>query len=473
MVQFYGRNNLYFVESAPQQASDADALSPFTGRFFCLCYNNRAKFDRGDVEVVPISLPFLEGWSNVGDRSNYPTVVMSVARNRLRPLDPPLVRKHCGSNVVAGEYLLALMCFADWDNYSASTFVWPWNIVALFTDASATNNLCRRAVLHPLRASPHGKSYLSKVILFLLCANHLGILDSFDEELFSSRGECSQEVVHLLTQLSAISVNDDENCVQRTASRVGADYQAALPALQSFEKEDSVSESTYRCYSYRECQASKFDDKLMVKYLGSVQDIRERYLSPGHLVEIPRAVEAAAAHIKKYSAEPMKSCEPKYFDHAALNLGLLELRCVQQKSVTVFGFVKESKVDSTVTESSMKSIDESCESPSSAKTGSDEEICSEDELSDSSASMVIVKLETHEVKVPSKLCRSFLLPVDHALDILYSSQFDLDLALQRVRQVQEELSASIDDTVDGWTTDCFCAKEVAAFYLAFQRYLVN
>ena len=462
------------MDGVSQQQSSSSGAT-FSGRFFCLCYTNRSKIDHGDVEVIPIGLP-----SDDADGSlNYccPSVVVSVARSRPRPLDPPLVRKHFGRNVLAGEYLLALLCFADWDNFSVASFVWPSNIVALFMDDTATNDLCREAVAHPLSTSPYGQSCLSKVILFHLCANHLGIFDSFDKKSFFSRGESTQEIAHLLSQLSAIRVNSDENCVQRTASRVGADYQATLPVLQELQnqEEDGIHESSSRCYSYRECNAKKFEDKLMVQYLGSVQELRERFLSPGHLVEIPISVGETAAHVEKYSQEPIKGYAPKHFDSFALNNALVELRCLKKKSVTAFGFVKECRpavitAHCDTDSDSLKSMEEGTwDNPMSVTAVVDEDDCSDDDEWSESISL-LVKLENGNVKVPFKLCRSFLLPVDQALDILYATQFDLKLALKRVRKVLRALTTSADDTIDSWTADCFCAKEIDAFYLAFQRY---
>ena len=415
-------------------------------KIFCLCYNNRTRSDGlgSDVEVMPVCLPSLE-WTSGQDQ--YRKSMVRVARSRLVPLDPPLVKKHCGDNTLARDYLLALMCFADWDDFSASTFVWPASMVAMFSDPAATNALCRRAMEHPLSKTPYGKKHRSKVILFVLCSERLGIAEDFIESDFQNL-RSTPEICHLLSQLSSICVDKEENCVQRTSSRVGDDYQVDVPPFECPPSRKTVAFTiTNRCYSGKE--SSKVSDSEIRAYLGSVQALKEKNLTAGHLVEFPTAVEDACLAYEQFRKQfPADHYSPRHCQILSLNRGLADMRRVKKKG-TSFGFVEKCSIFTP----DIEAEDDAPTAESSFKL-----------------EMVDIKAELRDYQVPLRLCRILFMPMDQALQILYENRFDISSALLRVSEELSSLNQRLSNPNSEWISGFLLESEIKPFFAALQRY---
>lgn len=394
---------------APPHELDGATLSKshssktYRGHFFCLCYSSRQRSDRSYyIDVIPIAVPDdnhnalpLEKESNL----------LTVCRARMMPLDPPLIHRHCGKDFLTRDYLLSLLCFADWDNYSAASYIWPKKIHSLFTSRQKNRELCEKAVNHPFRYSKQGRSSRSKIFLFVLCCEHIGL-----SSRISPAGVCCEETLVLLSQLSTMCVDEDENHVLRTASRIGKDYQVILPPMLLTPTEEDSQQPSSKCYSYLQVPP-RFTDSNFQMYFKYVQKLREKNLQAGQLIEAPispKDFEDVIGQETSLTSQNLAICFSRF-------------RSEHRKHTSHF-VVRE-------VSHALKNDVINLQPSTSIATSSNSTSASNAHNPPRSGIILHLIGEVGDIDVPIEYCRTLSLPFDEALKILYNCSFDVATAV--------------------------------------------
>eukprot|EP01034_Spumella_vulgaris_P021631 gene21631-27670_t len=278
------RNNLYWVmeDTSPDSGGeDIKTLKVARLGFPCLWYGGGDEVVMSTVvEVQRLSLPECYLLSPSPEYWRKDEQLLSVERIKLLPLDEDLVMRVCREayQPVVTHYLVALLLFAEWADSFRDSFIWPEFFVKLFTTDDEVVTLCSRASDHIFNQSEIGRDEPYWVFLFLLAAQHIGVLDQLDVEEYAASGVCTDDLTQLMKELSILRLGDP---AVRSCSRVGAEYQAE-EVLQSASVDEENGESL-RAF----VPVSETDSARLTEFLVNVQLLRERYLTVGQLIEAP------------------------------------------------------------------------------------------------------------------------------------------------------------------------------------------
>jgi hypothetical protein len=251
------------------------------------------------ITVQRLSLPvsyLLEGSSTEGHWREDEQVI-NIERGKLLPLDEDLVERivNATHRPAIANYLTALLLFSDWADSNRDSFVWPQFVYDIFTSDEEVVAFCDRASEHPLNRTEIGRSEQCCVFLFLLAAQHIGVLDQLDLKEYEASGECSGDLTQLMKEICLLREGDP---AVRSCSRVAAEYQASLPSEAGGGESQSGDgdsgriscDSSLRAFAPPlDCSEKNAADE--ASYLGRVQLLRERHLVLGQLVEAPLVLE--------------------------------------------------------------------------------------------------------------------------------------------------------------------------------------
>lgn len=253
------------------------------------------------------------------------TRMVHVRRSALQPLDDDLVRTKYSTrheSDVVRHYMIALVQFAEWDYPQRESYVWPEFALRLMTDPNARDEFLDTAVRHPLNT---GARPLSEVILFLLCAEHIGGLEEWDDAAFLQRGQAADSVVYLLESLNEFRTTEEAmyrpfcrvaDCFQVDPSHYAvatpaptATAAAAAPLPSSSIVIDLCSDSGSTTAEELERSAPDLGAKpafvpssegRINAYLGEVELLRQQYVRPHQVVEAPLDVDVFVRNLEGF-----------------------------------------------------------------------------------------------------------------------------------------------------------------------------
>jgi hypothetical protein len=128
------RNNLYWVS-----------------RHECMClWYGVIEKNSQFVTVLPIGTTTdLSGHEITTAKDGDKTLeVLQVKRSRLIPLDDEVLHSSC-TNDMLRDFGLALLIFADWDDYARDSYVWPEFINRLMGSRHGLESWFKMSVMHP------------------------------------------------------------------------------------------------------------------------------------------------------------------------------------------------------------------------------------------------------------------------------------------------------------------------------------
>jgi hypothetical protein len=239
--------------------------------------------------------------------------MVHVRRSALQPLDVDLVKAKYSAEQegdVHRNFLIALVQFAEWDYPQRESYLWPDFVLHLMTDAAAREDYLTVAVQHPLNT---GARPLSEVLLFLLCAEHIGVLEEWDDAAFLERREAADSILYLLESLDEFRTTDEE--VYRPFCRVADCFQvdpaqyASGPVVAEAPTGSSSVTAIDLCSdtasSAAETAAAGVSEPSLVfepsvaedlakieTFFGEVELLRQEHLRVNQVIEAPLNVEA-------------------------------------------------------------------------------------------------------------------------------------------------------------------------------------
>ena len=226
-----------------------------------------------------------------------PNMLRRARRSDLTPLDEDVVNAKYAHNPEQDHFrhfLLALLAFPEWDYPQRDSYVWPAFVLPLMRKPAAVEHYLRAVQNHPLN---NGVRPFYDVILFLLCAEHTGVLDEWDDEWFAQGHGCTDSVQYLLESISEFRNTNEE--VYRFSCRVAECYQAKpLPKC----KKDTTTESAPAAYLPHKVPDQEFED-----YLSQVQALRETHLRTNQLIEAPLNVDLFEREWELFKASKAKT----------------------------------------------------------------------------------------------------------------------------------------------------------------------
>jgi hypothetical protein len=251
------RNNLYWVK---------DKLLP------CLWYGNSTTSPDDIVDVLPIKV------HDQHENTKLPktTSLLKVKRKNLIPLEPEILRKQC-SNEDTKQFSLALIDFAEYDDYSRDSYLWPEFIVSLLESPRACHAWIADA--RSLKVAPQFNEE-SKLFLFYLSAKLMG---EYDDDIMQEKEEDNNNdnLKYLFDMIYSLVDNTSKD-FKRSSSRYGEEYQAALPTLDPQQNEEENQSLAFI--------ADKLSDEILDEYLKVVHALRMRHVACGHIIEAPPAI---------------------------------------------------------------------------------------------------------------------------------------------------------------------------------------
>lgn len=234
-------------------------------------------------------------------------------RADLTPLDDELVNaKYAeeGEDNLHRHFLIALLEFAEWDYPQRDSYIWPDFVVGLMQSPELQMEYLRTARQHPLN---NGARPLSDVILFLLCAEHSGLLDEWDDERFLAEAVCTDSLCSLLENIIDFKRTGEEifrsvcrvaDCFQTDMTSLGGDASTASDGvidLTHCQTSTVESEGTGEAPAYTP-EASKGKETVMEAYLEDVQRLREKHLRVNQLIEAPLDLDAFVREWTEFTA---------------------------------------------------------------------------------------------------------------------------------------------------------------------------
>lgn len=250
------RNNLYWIK---------DKLLP------CLWYGNSTTNPDDMVDVLPIKV--YDSSENI--KLPKTTALLKVKRRNLIPLEPELLRKQC-TNEDAKQFSLALLDFAEYDDYSRDSYLWPGFIVTLLENPRACQSWIADA--RSLKVASQFKED-SKLFLYYLSAKLMG---EYDDPMQEGEEEDNDNLKYLLNMTNSLVDNTSKD-FKRSSSRYGEEYQALLPSLDERSDDDENPSSIAFI-------ADKVSDDVLDEYMKVVHALRIRHVSCGHIIEAPPAI---------------------------------------------------------------------------------------------------------------------------------------------------------------------------------------
>jgi len=218
-------------------------------------------------------------------------------RCQLQPLDSEVLKQLKPS--VENQFIAALLDFSEWDDYNRDTYLWPESISKLLMDKVLLQRFFDKAEHHILRLS--GRP-LTDVFLFLLLAERLGYIEYFDDYVdeYVLNGQCTMEVSQLFEYIK--SIKEDLTSTTRRSCRVGDDYQAAVE--ESSELSQTIIDSRRLLVTPVDVSLPDecFSRDAVDSFLGSVQLLRERYVSVDQLIEAPHDIDLFRSRLTSYQA---------------------------------------------------------------------------------------------------------------------------------------------------------------------------
>ncbi len=220
---------------------------------------------------------------DIGSCTNPPAgVAHVVSRCRLIPLDDRVITRYC-SPCIFKDFLLALQDFAEWDDALRDSYQWPQFIVNMIKSGFET--WVEKALDHPV--SHYFGQLRAKLLLFCLCASHVGIQDEYVFKSNSTSGEidASSQFICLLGDVMELERNVTESCeITRAESRIGCNYQVdALICEDSFGKPNFASSSGTEPVFIPGC----ISDIKLEYYLAESKSRCQKYAVVGDVVEAP------------------------------------------------------------------------------------------------------------------------------------------------------------------------------------------
>ena len=221
--------------------------------------------------------------------------LVPVLRNSLLPLDEERTNNKYINGVKTYDlyrsFMIALVQFAEWDYPERDSYLWPDFILPIMKSSITREKFFHTAVEHPLNTNNYRQ--LSDIMLFLLCAQHSGLLEEWNDNAFNSSiglPQCSDNIAELLKSIDVFKASKEK--VFRPFCRAGEAYQVSPtslpnccttppPQLQQQHKGDSKHSIDF---SAKEIKKLGID---LDSYLGEVHLLREKSLVPGQLNEAP------------------------------------------------------------------------------------------------------------------------------------------------------------------------------------------
>ena len=223
--------------------------------------------------------------------------LVPVLRNSLLPLDEERTNNKYINGVKTYDLyrslMIALVQFAEWDYPERDSYLWPDFILPIMKSSVTREKFFHTAVEHPLNINNYRQ--LSDIMLFLLCAQHSGLLEEWNDNAFnSSTGlpQCSDNIAELLMSIDVFKASKEK--VFRPFCRAGEAYQVSptsipnccttpLPQQQLQQQHKGDSKHSID-FSAKEIKKLGID---IDSYLGEVHLLREKTLVPGQLIEAP------------------------------------------------------------------------------------------------------------------------------------------------------------------------------------------
>ena len=225
-----------------------------------------------------------------------------VRRGDLTPLDEDLIDAkyaHLPESDPYRHFLLAMLSFPEWDYPQQNSYIWPDFALGVMQNLAAQEVYIRTALTHPLN---NGARPFADVILFLLCAEHTGVLDEWDDDLYTQHQQCTDGVQFLLESISAFRATDED--IFRATCRVADCFQAtSVPALRDQRDPSDLAEET-AVHSAEMISADRLEE-----YLSQVQALRETYLRINQLVEAPLNPDQFGREWEAYRKKCARACQ--------------------------------------------------------------------------------------------------------------------------------------------------------------------
>ena len=260
----------------------------------CLWYGGTAKHN-SIIKVQPIgqAVDPDEGESSAAaeGKKNYDSLsdLISVKRSALVPLDEEILYSRC-KNTTHRDFGLALLLFAEWDDYARDSYVWPDFISRLIGSRNGLECWFKMSNMHPLANRAGTQENRVKYYFFLLCAEHRGITGEYMATDRFIRGErvdsCSLEVLDLITHISRQKLG---TCDTRSTSRSGKQYQAVITSKISKDGARQDVNPDASSGSLPIWQPDQLTEDSVQKFLTAVMAERLASVRVGQLLEAPTA----------------------------------------------------------------------------------------------------------------------------------------------------------------------------------------
>jgi len=207
------------------------------------------------VTVLPIGMP-LEAAAAAKSSSSSNPEELEVKRSLLLPLDEEVLHSRCSDSLLR-DFGLALVLFAEWDDYARDSYVWPEFIARVMGSKVSLDCWFKMSSMHPLANRSGTQESRVHFFFFLLCAEQRGLNGEYMATDRFVRGErqdsCSREVLDLVTRISELA-SSHSGLATRNTSRAGKQYQAGMGMsklskdggrLQPADGEDSGSDPVW------------------------------------------------------------------------------------------------------------------------------------------------------------------------------------------------------------------------------------
>jgi hypothetical protein len=433
-----------------------------------------------------------------------PALMVHVKRSALQPLDADLVRSKYSpvelANDANAHLVIALVQFAEWDYPQRESYIWPDFMIPIMADPAVRTRYIDTAKKHPLHT---GARPLSDVLLFLLAAEHIGVLEEWYHTPFLCDRQCTDNIVALLESLDEFRTSEEE--VYRPFCRVGTSFEVDVTAHKLVCPREKLLDRT----GAGEAAAYVPPPASVDKYLGQVQLLREKYLRVDQVIEAPvalapflsgletfyktrrapagyssstdpalhrvqlmRDLDEYIAQSRRQNRRPTSLCTVKSLQPAppkhVTSDGASSALSVPAISSPVAGSAGlpaaaptevRQQQQQVVDLSAMTSVIDLTSATSSSESGS---AVDQDEKLDALAAVdvpkgcvesappsVVVNFGAQEVRVPLSSCRLFSMPEDTALEILHACGGDQQRALERVAQVLAESADTTENALRG------------------------
>jgi hypothetical protein len=134
------------------------------------------------------------------------------------------------------DFCIALLNFAEWDDFSRPSYVWPFFIRTLIFEydrwsiwiKNIQNDFLLSKVLHR-----------SKLYLLALCLEHIGAADQYDFK-YVDESKLTDSICSLIEGIREVTDIEDEEAIRRSSSRFGSEFQVDDEMIGSFESRDNL-----------------------------------------------------------------------------------------------------------------------------------------------------------------------------------------------------------------------------------------